>query len=277
MRRVKGGMGSLSEALCRSIADKGGEVRMKTPVRRILVEGRPRDRRRAARRDPHHGARGDLEPRQTGDALRAGGARASRRCDDPARRAHRASRRLHAPALQALAPAELRPAVRAPQRRPAHALQHDAGSRSRAPAGELRGVPARRAARAPGGRDADPDRDGPEPRARGLPHRHDLRLLLPVRRAARGARQAARRDGGAHSRSPLRVPARPARLHRRARGLLVGSLRRDAGRHQRRLHARPDPSRADDRRAGSWFRAPRTRRRSPVSTSAVPPAIPARA
>ena len=28
MRRVKGGMGSLSEALCRSIADKGGEVRL---------------------------------------------------------------------------------------------------------------------------------------------------------------------------------------------------------------------------------------------------------
>jgi phytoene dehydrogenase-like protein len=31
-------MGSLSEALCRSIADKGGEVRFKTPVQRILIE-----------------------------------------------------------------------------------------------------------------------------------------------------------------------------------------------------------------------------------------------
>jgi len=39
MRRVKGGMGALSEALCRSIADKGGEVRLKAPVQRILVEG----------------------------------------------------------------------------------------------------------------------------------------------------------------------------------------------------------------------------------------------
>jgi phytoene dehydrogenase-like protein len=38
MRRVRGGMGSLSEALCRSIAEKGGEVRLKTPVRRILIE-----------------------------------------------------------------------------------------------------------------------------------------------------------------------------------------------------------------------------------------------
>jgi len=38
MRRVKGGMGALSEALCRSITEKGGEVRLKTPVRRILVE-----------------------------------------------------------------------------------------------------------------------------------------------------------------------------------------------------------------------------------------------
>ncbi len=38
MRRVKGGMGMLSEALCRSIADKGGEVRTKAPVRSILVE-----------------------------------------------------------------------------------------------------------------------------------------------------------------------------------------------------------------------------------------------
>src|SRR4029077_9151238 len=38
MRRVKGGMGALSEALCRSIADKGGEVRLKTPVQRILIE-----------------------------------------------------------------------------------------------------------------------------------------------------------------------------------------------------------------------------------------------
>jgi phytoene dehydrogenase-like protein len=39
MRRVKGGMGALSEALCRSIAEKGGEVRLRTPVRRIVVEG----------------------------------------------------------------------------------------------------------------------------------------------------------------------------------------------------------------------------------------------
>ncbi|HKE10865.1 MAG TPA: NAD(P)/FAD-dependent oxidoreductase, partial [Myxococcota bacterium] len=38
MRRVKGGMGSLSEALCRSVSDKGGEVRTKTAVRRVLVE-----------------------------------------------------------------------------------------------------------------------------------------------------------------------------------------------------------------------------------------------
>jgi phytoene dehydrogenase-like protein len=38
MRRVKGGMGALSEALCRSIADKGGEVRLKTPVQRLLIE-----------------------------------------------------------------------------------------------------------------------------------------------------------------------------------------------------------------------------------------------
>ncbi len=38
MRRVKGGMGSLSEALQRSIADKGGEVQLKTPVRRVLIE-----------------------------------------------------------------------------------------------------------------------------------------------------------------------------------------------------------------------------------------------
>jgi phytoene dehydrogenase-like protein len=38
MRRVRGGMGALSEALQRSIADKGGEVRLKTPVRRVLVD-----------------------------------------------------------------------------------------------------------------------------------------------------------------------------------------------------------------------------------------------
>ena len=38
MRRVRGGMGSLSEALCRSIAEKGGEVRLKTPVKRIVIE-----------------------------------------------------------------------------------------------------------------------------------------------------------------------------------------------------------------------------------------------
>lgn len=38
MRRVRGGMGSLSEALCRSITDKGGEVRLKTAVRRVLIE-----------------------------------------------------------------------------------------------------------------------------------------------------------------------------------------------------------------------------------------------
>jgi phytoene dehydrogenase-like protein len=39
MRRVKGGMGSLSEALCRSIADKGGAVHTRSPVRRVLIEG----------------------------------------------------------------------------------------------------------------------------------------------------------------------------------------------------------------------------------------------
>jgi phytoene dehydrogenase-like protein len=39
MRRVKGGMGSLADALVRSIADKGGEVRFRTPVRRIVIEG----------------------------------------------------------------------------------------------------------------------------------------------------------------------------------------------------------------------------------------------
>ncbi|HTO71316.1 MAG TPA: NAD(P)/FAD-dependent oxidoreductase [Myxococcota bacterium] len=38
MRRVKGGMGALSDALCRSIAANGGEVRLRTPVRRIVVE-----------------------------------------------------------------------------------------------------------------------------------------------------------------------------------------------------------------------------------------------
>jgi phytoene dehydrogenase-like protein len=41
MRRVKGGMGSLSEALSRSIKEKGGEIRLKQNVRRIVVdEGR---------------------------------------------------------------------------------------------------------------------------------------------------------------------------------------------------------------------------------------------
>jgi phytoene dehydrogenase-like protein len=38
MRRVKGGMGTLSEALRRSIAEKGGEVRTRTAVHSILVE-----------------------------------------------------------------------------------------------------------------------------------------------------------------------------------------------------------------------------------------------
>jgi phytoene dehydrogenase-like protein len=38
MRRVKGGMGSLAEALQRSIEAKGSEVRLKTSVKRILVE-----------------------------------------------------------------------------------------------------------------------------------------------------------------------------------------------------------------------------------------------
>ena len=38
MRRVKGGMGVMSEALCRSIADPGGTVELKAPVRRVLLE-----------------------------------------------------------------------------------------------------------------------------------------------------------------------------------------------------------------------------------------------
>lgn len=38
MRRVRGGMGMLSEALCRSIADKGGIVELKAAVQRVLIE-----------------------------------------------------------------------------------------------------------------------------------------------------------------------------------------------------------------------------------------------
>jgi phytoene dehydrogenase-like protein len=38
MRRVKGGMGAMSEALARSIADNGGSVELKAPVRRVLLE-----------------------------------------------------------------------------------------------------------------------------------------------------------------------------------------------------------------------------------------------
>lgn len=38
MRRVKGGMGSLSEALERSITAKGGEIRLKQLVKKIIVE-----------------------------------------------------------------------------------------------------------------------------------------------------------------------------------------------------------------------------------------------
>ncbi len=38
MRRVRGGMGSLCEALARSIEAKGGEVRLKQAVKRIVVE-----------------------------------------------------------------------------------------------------------------------------------------------------------------------------------------------------------------------------------------------
>ena len=38
MKRVRGGMGSLSEALHRSIEEKGGEVRLGTPVKRVVVE-----------------------------------------------------------------------------------------------------------------------------------------------------------------------------------------------------------------------------------------------
>jgi len=38
MRRVKGGMGSLSEALTRSIEARGGEVRLRQVVKRIVVE-----------------------------------------------------------------------------------------------------------------------------------------------------------------------------------------------------------------------------------------------
>jgi len=38
MKRVRGGMGSLSEALARQIEARGGEVRLAAPVRRIVVE-----------------------------------------------------------------------------------------------------------------------------------------------------------------------------------------------------------------------------------------------
>src|SRR5215831_7497380 len=140
--------------------------------------GRSRDRCRATRRHPRHGARRHLESRQARDLLRAGGARPPRGDDGQARRVDRAARRLRAPALQAAAPSHVRAALRASERRSAHALQHDAGPRSGAAAGELRSVPARRGAAASARRHADPDRDGSIPRARRLPRRDDLRLLL---------------------------------------------------------------------------------------------------
>ena len=74
-----------------------------------------------------------------------------------------------------------------------------------------------------------------------------------------------------------RVPARPARLHRRARRLLVGPLRRDAGRHQRRLHPRPHPSRADDRRAPAGPGLGARDADSAISICAARPATPDRA
>ena len=38
MRRIKGGMGMLPEGLRRSFEEKGGEVRVSAPVKRILIE-----------------------------------------------------------------------------------------------------------------------------------------------------------------------------------------------------------------------------------------------
>ena len=136
------------------------------------------------------------------------GPRASRRVDHRADRARRAPRRLHAPALQALAPAALRAAVRAPERRPADALQHHARPGPRAAAGELRSLPARRGAGASAGRHADTDGDGPEPGARRLPHRDDLRLLLPVRGAEgeSAAASATRWPSGSSTGSPSSSP-----------------------------------------------------------------------
>ena len=194
MRRVKGGMGSLSEALCRSIADKGGEVRLKTPVRRVLIEdGRAagvelRDGQRITAR----AVLSNLDKPATFFGLV--GREHLDAAIDRADRAHRASRRLHAPALQAAAPAALRSALRAPERRSAHALQHDARARSRAPAGELRGLPARRGARASARRHADPDGDGSEPRARrASTSRRPTASSSPARRRRRSAAGCATR------------------------------------------------------------------------------------
>ncbi len=50
MRRVKGGMGSLSEALARSIAEKGGEVRLEVARQARADRGRACGGRRAPRR-----------------------------------------------------------------------------------------------------------------------------------------------------------------------------------------------------------------------------------
>ena len=209
MKRVRGGMGSLCEALQRSIEEKGGEVRLGAPVRRILVENG-----RAVGVELRGGEQiradvvvSNLDKQST--LLRLVGeehvpaevAEKIRAID------HRGA--LPAPALQAARPAALRRALRAPERRSEDALQprllHDAGGA----AAELRGVRARRAAGASARVAADPDGDRCEPRARGLPHRDDLRLLLPLRGAGRRAREAPRRDGRAHHR-PVRDACIPA-------------------------------------------------------------------
>ena len=105
MRRVKGGMGMLSEALCRSIADKGGEVRLEDAGAAHADRGRARDRRRAATTVAPHRARRALEPRQAGDASSGSSGREHLDADDRSSRIERrrAARRVHAPPLQAAA------------------------------------------------------------------------------------------------------------------------------------------------------------------------------
>ena len=249
MSKVRGGLGTIADHLCRLFEQHGGELRRHAKVGAHRGRRRCRQGRRPRRRRGRDRSGRGLQPRPDRDVHPAARRRRPPRGLRPAGRAPSTT---EPPTSRPTSPCDGLPEYRAPY----EALngidlraQRDLLRHGRADAAGLRRVRARPGARVPELQPADPLARRPEPGSRGHARGEQLRLLPADRCRPRGTGPAARRDGGADRGQdrlgraelprPDRAPAELPRLH----------LRADVRMHRRGLLPRPARS------PSSWARS----------------------